>query len=98
MRARIIEVCRYGLLGWVIVFFGAVALFGSVAIVASWFGVHSISLSVGPVGLMSSWSGPSGYGFQTEWGVGASSYVGAVGGIIVGLRNDRTHARAIRGR
>ena len=98
MRARIIETCRCGLLGWVIVFFGAVALFGSVAIVASWFGVHSISLSVGPVALMSSWSGPSGYGFRTEWGVGAISYAAAGVGIVVGLRNDRSHVRAIRSR
>jgi hypothetical protein len=77
MRARIIQVCRWGFLGWVIVMFGAVALFGSVAMAASWVGVHSTSLSVGPVGLMSSWSGPNGYGFQTEWGVGAISYAGA---------------------
>jgi|GEM_PF-1367242 len=98
MRAMVIEVCRWGLLGWVLVFFGAVGLFGCVAIAASLAGVHSMSLSVGPVGLMSSWSGPSGYGFQTEWGVGAMSYAGGVVGIIVGLRSDRRHMRAIRSR
>ncbi len=97
MTARVIEVCRWVLLGWVIVFFGGVALFGSVAMAASLLGVHSMTVSVGPVGLMSSWSGPSGYGFQTEWGVGAMSYAAGVVGLIAGLRNDRRHMRAARG-
>jgi hypothetical protein len=94
----VIEVCRWGLLGWTLVFFGGVAFFGCVAIAAELVGLHSVSLSVGPVGLMSSWSGPSGYGFQTEWGVGAMAYAGGVVGVIVGLRNDRRHMRAIRDR
>ena len=97
MRARTIQVCQCGLLGWVLVFFGGVAVAGGIAIVASLAGVQSMSLGIGPVGLMSAHSGPGGYGFQTEWGVGAVSYVGAFIGILYGLRNDRRHMRATAG-
>jgi hypothetical protein len=96
MRARVIQVCQCGFLGWVLVFFGAVAVLGWVGIVGSWLGMHSMSLGIGPIGLMSAHSGPDGYGFQTEWGVGAASYLGAFIGILFGLRNDRRHMRAIR--
>jgi hypothetical protein len=96
MRARVIQVCQCGLLGWVLVMFGAVAVLGWIGIVASWLGVHSVSLAIGPVGLMSAHSGADGYGFQTEWGVGAAAYVGAFIGILYGLRVDRRHMRAIR--
>jgi hypothetical protein len=94
MRARAVEVCRYGLLGWVIVFFGGVAVFGFIAVAASVSGIHSVSLSLGPVGLMSSWSNSNGYGFQTDWGVGAAAYLGALVGVALGLRNDRRRAGA----
>ena len=97
MRARVVQVCQCGLLGWVLVMFGAVAVLGWVGIVASWLGMHSMSLGIGPVALMSTSSGPDGDGFQTEWGVGAASYVGAFIGILYGLRVDRRHMRAVRG-
>lgn len=97
MWARVIRVSRWGLLGWVLVFFGAVAIAGLIAIAASLAGVHSITLGVGPVGLMSAPSGTEGYGFQTEWGVGAMSYAGGIVGILFGLRNDRRQIRAMGG-
>lgn len=97
MRARIVEVCRCGLLGWVVVFFGCAAMAGCIGAVVSIAGVDSMSLSIGPVGLMSAHSGPDGYGFQTEWGVGAMSYAGGIVGILFGLRNDRRHMRATLG-
>jgi len=70
---------------------------GCIGAVVSIAGVDSMSLSIGPVGLMSAHSGPDGYGFQTEWGVGAMSYAGGIVGILFGLRNDRRHMRATLG-
>ena len=48
--------------------------------------LHSVTLSLGPIPLMSAWSNSDGYGVSSGWGLGAMCYVGAAVGVVLALR------------
>ena len=81
-----LELGKAAILGYLFVFVVGLAALLAVSGVAVATGVSSLKVGLGPVPFMSMWNLASGYGFQSEWGLGASALVGAAVGIGLGLR------------
>jgi hypothetical protein len=92
VKERAIAVVKGAAIGFVLVFGACVAIAGAVTIIISLANLHSVRLDAGPVPLLSAWSGPDGYGFETGWGVGALINLGAVVGAVVAWRRERARA------
>ena len=92
MKERAIAVVKGAAIGFALVFAASIAIAGTVQILAALANLHSVSVDAGPVPLLSAWSGPDGYGFETGWGVGALAYLGAVVGAVVAWRRERARA------
>ena len=54
--------------------------------------LHSVTLSLGPIPLMSAWSNSGGYGASSGWGLGAMCYIGAAVGVVLALRREAARA------
>ena len=80
---------RGAVIGFFVVFLTGTAVVMTIAMIADIAGSHSFSFSVGPILLMSSWSGSEGSGIAGGWVLGALSYVGAIVGAVVGVRRER---------
>jgi hypothetical protein len=81
-----LELGKAAILSYLFVFVVGLAALLIVSGVAIVTGVSSLHVSLGPVPFMSTWNSASGYGFQSEWGLGASALVGAAVGLALGLR------------
>lgn len=92
MKERAIGVAKGAAIGFALVFGAFIGIAGTVEMLAALANLHSVSVNAGPVPLMSAYSGPSGSGSQTEWGVGALAYVGAVVGAVLAWRGERARA------
>jgi hypothetical protein len=85
---RAIQVAKAALYGYLFVFVvavSAVVVASTVALVA---GVSSLDVGIGPIPLMSFWNSGAGYGFQSQWGVGALACFGALAGAALGIRRQ----------
>jgi hypothetical protein len=89
---RAIELAKSAVIGYltvlVVCLFAVVVLAG--AALAT--GVSSLNIGIGPIPLMSFWNSASGYGFQSQWGIGVLTGFGAVAGL--GLAIHRQLIRA----
>jgi hypothetical protein len=67
-----------------------VCLFAVVVLFLATFvtGPTSLNIGVGPLPLVSMWNSPARNGFETQWGIGALSVLGAVAGLGLGLRRQ----------
>jgi hypothetical protein len=94
MRSRVISVAKATVGGFVLVFLVGISVISIVSVVALAAGVSAVDLGIGPLPLMSFRNGPAGYSFQSEWGIGALSYVGAAVGAAIAIRRQLTEHRA----
>ena len=92
MNQRIISAAKGGIVGFLLVGLIVVCLTMTLGTIVSVLNLHSVTLSLGPIPLMSAWSSSDGYGSSSGWGLGAMCYVGAAVGVVLALR--RTPAQA----
>jgi hypothetical protein len=83
---RIISAAKGGVVGFLFVGLVVICLTMTLGTIVSVLDLHSVTLSVGPIPLMSAWSSSDGYGSSSGWGLGAMCYVGAVVGVVFALR------------
>jgi hypothetical protein len=79
-------VARSALYGYLLTFLAlviAVMLLSGLALMLS---VSRLTIGLGPIPLMSFWSSNTGYGFQSEWGVGLVACGGAALGAAYAIR------------
>jgi hypothetical protein len=91
LNQRVISAAKGGIVGFLLVGLIVVCLTMTLGTIVSVLDLHSVTLSLGPIPLMSAWSSSGGYGASSGWGLGAICYVGAVVGVVLALR--RTPAR-----
>lgn len=85
---RAIDLAKSVVMGYLTVL--VVCLFAVVVLFLATFvtGPSSLDVGAGPLPLVSMWNSPAGYGFETQWGIGALSVFGAVAGLGLGLRRQ----------
>ena len=86
MNQQIISVAKGGIVGFLLVGLIVVCLTMTLGTIVSVLDLHSVTLSLGPIPLMSAWSSSGGYGASSGWGLGAMCYVGAAVGVVLALR------------
>jgi hypothetical protein len=94
MRDRVIPVAKATVGGFVLVFLLGISAISVVSLVGLVAGASAIDLGIGPLPLMSFRNGPAGYSFQSEWGIGALSYVGAAVGAAIAIRRQLGERKA----
>jgi hypothetical protein len=87
MNQRVISAAKGGIVGFLLVGLIVVCLTMTLGTIVSVLDLHSVTLSLGPIPLMSAWSGSGGYGASSGWGLGAMCYVGAAVGVVLALRS-----------
>lgn len=92
MNQRIISAVKGGVVGFLLVGLVVISLTMTLGTIVSVLDLHSATLSLGPIPLMSAWSNSDGYGASSGWGLGVMCYVGAAVGVVLALR--RTPAGA----
>ncbi|MGA3058300.1 MAG: hypothetical protein ABSE70_09765 [Candidatus Limnocylindrales bacterium] len=86
MNQRIISAAKGGVVGFLFAGLVVICLTMTLGTVVSVLNLHSVTLSLGPIPLMSAWSDSNGYGASSGWGLGAMCYVGAAVGVVLALR------------
>jgi hypothetical protein len=93
MSDRVITAAKGGVLGFLFVGLLVICLTMTLGTIVDVMNLHSVTLSLGPIPLMSAWSNhPNGYGSSSGWGLGAMCYVGAVVGVALALRKKPIRA------
>ncbi len=87
-----IELAKAAVMGYLTVL--VVCLFAVVvlAVAALATGAASLNIGIGPMPLVSFWNSGAGYGFETQWGVGALAGFGAVAGLGLAIRRQLVRA------
>ena len=92
MTGRLIQVARAAVGGFLLTFLVAVSAVVLASVIALVTGVPSLNVGIGPIPLMTFWQSSAGYGFQSQWGVGALAYLGALVGAGIGIRRQLVRA------
>ena len=92
MNQRIVSAAKGGVVGFLLVGLVVICLTMTLGTVVSVLSLNSVTLSLGPVPLMSAWSNSNGYGSSSGWGLGAMCYVGAAVGVFLALRRNPARA------
>ena len=75
-------------MGYLTVYVVGLTAFLIVFMVSGIAGPASVDLGVGPFPLASMWHSGAGFGFQTQWALGAFSLIGAAAGFTLALRRQ----------
>lgn len=86
MNRQVVSAIKGGVIGFLFVGLIVVCLTMTLGTMVSMLSLHSATLSLGPIPLMSAWSDSNGYGSSSGWGLGALCYVGAAAGVVLALR------------
>jgi hypothetical protein len=86
LNQRIISAARGGVVGFLVAGLVVICLTMTLGTIVSVLNLHSATLSLGPIPLMSAWSSSDGYGSSSGWGLGAMCYVSAAVGVVLALR------------
>jgi hypothetical protein len=81
-----------GYLAVVIVGLAAIVFIGAAAFLAN---ASSFDVSLGPVPLMSYWRDGASWGFSSGWGIGLLAPIGAVVGLVLGIRRGMLAERPV---
>jgi hypothetical protein len=92
LNQRVISAAKGRIVGFLLAGLVVVCLTMTLGTIVSVLDLHSVTLSLGPIPLMSAWSSSEGFGSSSGWGLGAMCYVGTVVGVVLALR--RKPARA----
>ena len=92
MNQRVISAAKGGIVGFLFAGLVVVCLTMTLGTIVSVLDLHSVTLSLGPIPLMSAWSSSEGFGSSSGWGLGAMCYVGAVVGVVLALRRNPARA------
>jgi len=92
MNQRVISAAKGGVAGFLLTGLVVICLTMTLGTIVSVLDLHSVTLSLGPIPLMSAWSNSSGFGSSSGWGLGAMIYVGAVVGVVLALRRKPVEA------
>ena len=87
---RVVAVAKSAVLGYLfalVVALSAVVFIAGAAYLAN---ASSFDVGFGPMPLMSYWHTDAGWGFHSEWGLGLVPALGAIAGIVLGLRHRWT--------
>jgi hypothetical protein len=89
---RAIDLAKAALIGYLTVF--VVTLSAVLVLFLATFatGPYSLNLAIGALPLVSMWHSSAGYGFDSQWGLGAMSVVGAIAAVGLALRRQMSHA------
>jgi hypothetical protein len=89
---RALDLAKAAVIGYLTVF--VVCLFAVLVLLLATFvtGPSSLDVGAGPLPLVSMWNSASGYGFQTQWGIGVLAGLGAVAGLGLAIRRQQIHA------
>jgi hypothetical protein len=88
LRQRIISVAKGGVVGFLFAGLVVICLTMTLGTLVSVLSLNSVTLSLGPIPLMSAWSNSNGYGSSSGWGLGAMCYVGTAVGVVLALRRN----------
>ena len=92
MNQRVISAGKGGIVGFLLVGLIVVCLTMTLGTIVSVLDLHSVTLSLGPIPLMSAWSNSQGFGSSSGWGLGVMCYVGAAVGVVLALRGKPAQA------
>jgi hypothetical protein len=92
LNQRIVSAAKGGVVGFLLVGLVVICLTMTLGTVVSVLSLNSVTLSLGPVPLMSAWSNSNGYGSSSGWGLGAMCYVGAAVGVFLALQRNPARA------
>jgi hypothetical protein len=86
LNRQVVSAIKGGLIGFLLVGLMVVCLTMTLGTLVSLLSLHSATISLGPIPLMSAWSDSNGYGSSSGWGLGVLCYVGGAAGVVLGLR------------
>jgi hypothetical protein len=92
LNQRVISAAKGGIVGFLLVGLVVVCLTMTLGTIVSVLDLHSVTLSLGPIPLMSAWSSSQGFGSSSGWGLGVMCYVGAAVGVVLALRKKPARA------
>ena len=95
LKDRVVALAMAAVLGYFCV---AVVCMGAVLFIAGaayFLGASSFGIGLGPVPLMTYVHTSTGWGFSSEWGIGALSPIGAVVGLVIAIRRETPADRSL---
>jgi hypothetical protein len=94
MRGRVIQVTKAAVGGFVLIFLVGISVISVISLAALVANVSALDIGIGPLPLMSFRNSSAGYSFQSQWGIGALAYVGAVVGALLAIRRQLSDRKA----